>query len=173
LEERYDYITSDASVISEDIFRILGKKWSLPIIKKLAKYEKLRFNQIKNNFQKITPTTLSSILKELEKHRIVKKKIHDDYLSTVSYFLTDYGIILHELSKMVETISSNSNSIPSMNKEYLRKISTVIKNFRTNTKVSKNKIRQFLLPLATLASVSSVLCTTHGIQHLKHLTSFS
>jgi len=130
LQKQYDYISSDALVISEDIFRLLGKKWSLPIIKKLAKHEILRFNQIKNNFQKITPTTLSSILKELGKHGIVKKKIHNDYLSTVSYFLTDYGIILHELSIMVESISSNSNSIPSMNKEYLRKISTIIKNFR-------------------------------------------
>ncbi len=116
MKKQYDYITSDVSVISDDIFRILGKKWSLPIIKKLAKYEILRFNQIKNDFQKITATTLSSILKELEKYGIVKKKIHDNYLSTVSYFLTDYGIALHELSIMVETISRNPNS--SMNKEF-------------------------------------------------------
>ena len=83
------------------------KKWSLPIIKKLAKYEILRFNQIKNNFQKITPTTLSSILKKLEKHGIVKK-IPDDSLSTVSYFLTDYGKTLHDISMMIETIHHNS-----------------------------------------------------------------
>jgi len=64
----------DHLMISENIFRILGKKWSLPVIKKLAKNEVLRFNQLKNIFHKITPTTLSSVLKELEKHGIVQKK---------------------------------------------------------------------------------------------------
>ena len=60
-----------------------------------------------------------------------------------------------------------------MNKEHLRKISTAIKNFkRDSTQVSKNEIRKYVLPLATLASAGSVLCTTHGIQHLGHLTSF-
>ncbi len=161
----------DSKLKSEELFHILGKKWTLPVITELTKNDTMGFNQIKNHFQKITPATLSSVLKTLEQYGIIKKKISQNLPLSISYFLTDYGIALHELSKMTEIISSNSNS--SMNKEYLRKISTAIKNFkRDTTQVSKNEIRKYLLPLATLASVGSVLCTTHGIQHLEHLTSF-
>jgi len=161
----------DSKLKSEELFHILGKKWTLPVITELAKNDTMGFNQIKNHFQKITPTTLSSVLKTLEQYGIIKKKISQNLPLSISYFLTDYGIALHELSKMTEVISSNSNS--SMNKEYLRKISTAIKNFkRDTTQVSKNEIRKYLLPLGTLASVGSVLCATHGIQHLEHLTSF-
>jgi len=161
----------DSKIKSEELFHILGKRWALPVITELAKNDTMGFNQIKNNFQRITPTTLSSVLKTLEQYGIIKKRISQNLPLSISYFLTDYGISLHELSMMTEIISSNSNS--SMNKEYLRKISTIFKNFtRDSTQVSKNKIRKYLLPLATLASVGSGLCTTHGIQHLEHLTSF-
>jgi len=161
----------DSKLKSEELFHILGKKWTLPVITELAKNDTMGFNQIKNHFQKITPTTLSSVLKTLEQYGIIKKKISQNLPLSISYFLTDYGIALHELSIMTEVISSNSNS--SMNKEYLKKISIAIKNFkRDTTQVSKNEIRKYLLPLTTLACAGSVLCITHGIQHLEHLTSF-
>ena len=172
MEERYDNITSDASVISENIFRVLGKKWSLPIIKKLAKYEILRFNQIKNNFQKITPTTLSSILKELEKHGIVQKKTYDSYFLAVSYFLTDYGKSLHNISMMIETIHHNSKLSCLTKENKLEKIS-IIKNVKNDLITIQNELRLHLIPLATLASVGAGICLMHGIEHLQHMSQIS
>jgi len=162
----------DSKIKPEELFHILGKRWALPVITELAKNDTMGFNQIKNNFQRITPSTLSSILKTLEQYGIIKKRISQNLPLSVSYFLTDYGIALHELSITVQVISSNPNS--SMNKEYFRKISTIIKNFRSNTtQVLKNEVKKYLIPLATLASIGSVLCATHGIQHLEYLPSLS
>ena len=162
---------NNSEIKSEELFHILGKRWALPVIKELAKNDIMGFNQIKNHFQRITPATLSSILKTLEQYGIVKKEISQNFPLSVSYFLTDYGIALHELSITVQLISSNQNS--TTNKEHYRKISTMIEDFRNDTiQVLKNEIKQHLIPLATLASVGFGLCTAHGIQHLDHIDSF-
>jgi len=171
LDEQLENL-DDSKIKSEELFNILGKRWALPVIHELRKNDTMGFNQIKNNFQRITPSTLSSILKTLEQYGIIKKRISQKLPLSVSYFLTDYGVSLHELSTMVDTISNNSDS--SMNKEYFRKISTIIKNFtRDNTQVLKNEVRKYLIPLATLASAGSGLCAAHGIQHLENLPSLS
>ena len=165
---------NESIIPSDELFHILGKRWSLSVIQELVKNDSMGFNQIKNHFQKITPTTLSSVMKTLEQYGIISKKHNTNPLSSVSYSLTNYGILLHDFSIMIETLSSASNSTPSMNEEYFRKISTIIKNFtRNNSEIIKNEIRKYVLPLGTLASVSTGLCISHGIQHLEHLTSFS
>lgn len=172
MQKRSDHMP-DGSMISEDIFRILGKKWSLPVIKKLAKNETLRFNQLKNNFQKITPSTLSSILKELEKHGIVQKKTDDGYFLTVLYFLTDYGKSLHAISIMIETIHPNSD-LSYLTKENKPEKISIIQNFVKNEFATlQNKIRQHLIPLATLASIGAGICSLHGIEHLQHISQIS
>ena len=162
----------DSKMKSEELFHILGKKWTLPVLRELAKNDTMGFNQVKNCFQKITPTTLSSVLKILEQYDVVKKKIHDALFLSVSYSLTDYGKTLYEFSIIAETISNNS-TLP-VSDRCLKKISILIKNFTSDhIDVSKNEIRKYLIPLATLASIGFGICTVHGIQHLEHLTSFS
>ena len=103
VEEQLENL-DDSKIKSEELFHILGKRWALPVIRELAKNDTLGFNQIKNSFQKITPTTLSSVLKTLEQYGIIKKRIHHNLLSSVSYSLTTYGKILHKVSFILEEI---------------------------------------------------------------------
>jgi DNA-binding HxlR family transcriptional regulator len=54
---------------------LLGKKWTLPILLELYKKNCLRYNQLKSCMNNITPKILSLRLKELEKEKLVSKKI--------------------------------------------------------------------------------------------------
>jgi len=54
----------------------IGKRWTLLILLELYKgNKKKRYSQIKNNLQEITPKILSARLKELEKHKLINKKV--------------------------------------------------------------------------------------------------
>lgn len=73
---------------------IVGKKWSLCIMHELYKGEnkEKRFNELKNKLQDVTPKTLSTRLKELEKHGLVEKKVDDSVFPIKSeYSLTESG----------------------------------------------------------------------------------
>ncbi len=51
-----------------------------------------RFNELKNKLQDVTPKTLSTRLKELEKHGLVEKKVDDSVFPVKSeYTLTESG----------------------------------------------------------------------------------
>ncbi len=102
LQQNMTYLKEEDS---KKIFHILGKKWTLQILIKLTKYQTLGFNQMKNHLQNITPPILSSILKELEKHNVIIKKIHNGSITTVSYSLTVFGKFLHEIYQKVKKTS--------------------------------------------------------------------
>jgi len=78
--------------IGYTIDNILGKKWSVYIIRELAGGPK-KFNQILNSLNwGLTGKTLSARLKDLEKEKIVKKKILKNRIpSNVQYSLTERG----------------------------------------------------------------------------------
>ncbi len=55
----------------------IGKKWTLLILLEIykSKDNSKRYSEIKNELPKITPKILSLRLKELEKEKLIKKKI--------------------------------------------------------------------------------------------------
>jgi len=73
---------------------IIGKKWTLLILLELYKGEKKwkRYTELKNKLMDITPKILSFRLKELEKSKMISKKVDASSFPVKSeYSLTKQG----------------------------------------------------------------------------------
>lgn len=76
---------------SDKIFRMIGKKWVFFIINEINNNDKIRFNQLKSNFEKMTSSQLSSILKDLEDRNLIYKHVFGGYPTKVEYSITIEG----------------------------------------------------------------------------------
>ena len=71
-------------------FRIIGKQWTAAILREMFLGEK-QFNRIRVNIKGITPKMLSIRLRELEKYKIINRKIVSEYPIRIEYLLTERG----------------------------------------------------------------------------------
>jgi len=96
--------------IGYSIDNIIGKKWSLYILRELALKPKF-FNEILKALNwGLTPKMLSLRLKELEKEKIIRKKMFTEKRPVkVKYFLTKRGRELIEAFKGIEKWSRKWN----------------------------------------------------------------
>lgn len=78
-----------------EISNILAKRWTVQIIRELLAGNK-RFNEIQKSLPGISPRVLSERLDELEKHKIIKRKVSVDVPIKVKYSLTKKGIELKD-----------------------------------------------------------------------------
>ena len=74
----------------ETTFRIIGKRWTVLIIREMLRGHK-QFNRFIENIQGISPKVLTERLRELEHLGIVRRKIVSEYPVKVEYSLTDLG----------------------------------------------------------------------------------
>jgi len=85
------------------IWEVLGRRWSLLILKNLCTIEVIRFNEFKKLLSGISSTVLADRLLELEREGLVSKKIYPQIPPKVEYSLTirakELGVILRELGK--------------------------------------------------------------------------
>lgn len=85
------------------IWEVLGRRWSLLILKNLCTKEAIRFNEFKTLLPGISSTVLADRLLELEREGLVSKKIYPEIPPKVEYSLTirakELGIVLRELGK--------------------------------------------------------------------------
>ena len=88
-----------------DIWEILGRRWSLHILKNLTTHGTVRFNEIKRLIPEISNTVLSDRLLELEREGLMSKKIFAQVPIKVEYSLTpqakELQPILHQLNNWV------------------------------------------------------------------------
>lgn len=70
--------------------RIIGSKWTMMILHNMFEGKK-RFGELQRALVTISPKTLSQRLDELEKARIVKRKVFTEIPLHVEYTLTDKG----------------------------------------------------------------------------------
>lgn len=70
---------------------ILGGKWRLAIIYHLSTQSPKRFKELERAIKGITPSMLTSHLKELEKNGLVKREAFATVPPTVEYSLTKMG----------------------------------------------------------------------------------
>ncbi len=73
-----------------DALNVISGKWKLPIIASLLS-GKIRFKDLQDNIEKITPRMLSKELKELEVNGIVERKVYDSTPVRIEYHLTESG----------------------------------------------------------------------------------
>jgi DNA-binding HxlR family transcriptional regulator len=70
------------------LWEILGKRWSLHILKNLSTNKTVRFNELKRLIPEISSTVLSQRLLELEREGLISKKIYSEIPVRVEYSLT-------------------------------------------------------------------------------------
>jgi DNA-binding HxlR family transcriptional regulator len=84
------------------LWEILGKRWSLHILKNLSTNGTVRFNELKRLIPEISSTVLSQRLLELEMEGLISKKIYSEIPVRVEYSLThrtkELETILQQLS---------------------------------------------------------------------------
>ncbi len=74
----------------EATFKIIGKKWTILIIREILRGTK-QFNRFLENIEGITPKVLTERLRELQKSGIVRRRIVSEYPIRVEYEMTDMG----------------------------------------------------------------------------------
>ena len=84
-----------------DIWHILGKTWSLVILRNLSTNETIRFNELKRLVSGISSTVLSDRLSELEKQGLVTRKMYEEIPVRVEYGITKQA---RELEKILEEL---------------------------------------------------------------------
>lgn len=80
---------------------IITKKWTCQIISLLGNYKSLRYTEILEEFEGISPRTLSYRLKELESAALINRKSFNEIPPRVEYSLTGEGVELRELMKPI------------------------------------------------------------------------
>ena len=74
----------------EATFRIIGKKWTVLIIREMLRGT-TQFNRFVENIEGITPKVLTERLREMQKLGIVRRRIVSEYPIRVEYEMTDLG----------------------------------------------------------------------------------
>ncbi|TXT58680.1 MAG: Transcriptional regulator, HxlR family [Promethearchaeota archaeon] len=82
------------------ILCLFGKKYSMQIIRILLKFEKLRFNEIEEKLGG-SPKTITSRLRELEEHGLIKRKVFNEVPIRVEYSLTKHSEALEDIFERI------------------------------------------------------------------------
>jgi DNA-binding HxlR family transcriptional regulator len=86
-----------------NIWEVLGRRWSLLILKNLCNKEAIRFNELKRSLSGISSTVLSERLLGLEREGLISKKIYPEIPTKVEYSITpqarELEAIMNKLGK--------------------------------------------------------------------------
>ena len=115
-----------------NIWEVLGRRWTLLILKNFCTKEVIRFNELKRSLSGISSTVLSDRLLDLEREGLLSKKIYPEIPPKVEYRMTpqarELESIINELRKWADreitTITKGLTSIMSVicNKYFLKYI---------------------------------------------------
>jgi DNA-binding HxlR family transcriptional regulator len=83
------------------VMEIVGKKWTILIVYNLLSGPK-RFKELEKSLGKICPRMLSERLKELEKLKLIEKKISSTWPLKITYGLTKKGKSFYKIIKAME-----------------------------------------------------------------------
>jgi DNA-binding HxlR family transcriptional regulator len=75
----------------DNTFKIIGKKFTVLILRNMIYSKQKHFNEFINSIEGINPNTLSTRLREMEKNRIVERKIFHETPVRIEYHLSEKG----------------------------------------------------------------------------------
>lgn len=75
----------------DNTFRIIGKKFTVLILRNMIYSKQKHFNEFLNSIDRINPNTLSTRLREMEKNKIIERKIFHETPVRIEYSLTEKG----------------------------------------------------------------------------------
>ena len=86
-----------------NIWDVLGRRWSLLILKSFCTKEVIRFNELKRSLSGISSTVLADRLLDFEREGLISKKIYPEIPPKVEYRMTpqtrELESIINELGK--------------------------------------------------------------------------
>jgi len=74
------------------VIDVIGRKWALLIINAIGTNNTVRFNQLMESLQIVSPKTLSDTLKQLQEEGLIKRESFSEIPPRVEYSLTPDGI---------------------------------------------------------------------------------
>jgi DNA-binding HxlR family transcriptional regulator len=80
------------------------KKWSMPVVFALAEGP-LRFSELRDRLEGVSPRSLALALKDLEETELVERRVTEDYPPATMYRLTRRG---RPLARLVEGLRASS-----------------------------------------------------------------
>jgi DNA-binding HxlR family transcriptional regulator len=80
----------------DGVIDTIGKKWGLLIVNEIGNHGKLRYKEIMLELKGISPSTLASMLKDLEKEDLIQKEVFREIPPRVEYSLSTRGKELRE-----------------------------------------------------------------------------
>ena len=80
----------------DGVIDTIGKKWGLLIINEIGNHGKLRYNELMSELKGISPSTLATMLKDLEKEDLIEKQVFREIPPRVEYSLSARGKDLRE-----------------------------------------------------------------------------
>lgn len=80
----------------DGVIDTIGKKWGLLVINEIGNHGTLRFNELMDELKGISPSTLASTLKDLEKEELLHRETFKEIPPRVEYSLSTRGKELRE-----------------------------------------------------------------------------
>ena len=91
---------------------LIGKKWTMCIVVTVGNRPGVRFNQLLDLLDGISPRTLSDTLKALEKERLMQRDAYAEIPPRVEYRLTKEGQgLLEAIAPLMVWASSRPNAV--------------------------------------------------------------
>src|SRR3990170_5399831 len=90
----------------DNTFKIIGKKFTIHILRNMMILNQKRFNQLLDSIEGINPNTLSTRLREMEKNNLIEKKIFNETPIRIEYSLTKKGKALRTILEDMAAFSS-------------------------------------------------------------------
>jgi DNA-binding HxlR family transcriptional regulator len=76
---------------------VVGKKWAMCVVTLLGHYGSLRFGPIQRSLPRVSPATLTSTLRALEREKLVTRTASEPVRGApVAYDLTERGTALYQ-----------------------------------------------------------------------------
>ena len=90
----------------ENTFKIIGKKFTVLILRNMINGKQNRFNQLLNSIEQGNPKTLTIRLREMEKSGLIKRKVyHHETPVRIEYYPTEKGLALKPILDMMAAYS--------------------------------------------------------------------
>jgi DNA-binding HxlR family transcriptional regulator len=90
----------------ENTFKIIGKKFTVLILRNMINGRQSRFNQLLNSLEQGNPKTLTIRLREMEKSGLIRRKVYYQETSLrIEYYPTEKGLALQPILDMMTAYS--------------------------------------------------------------------
>ncbi len=89
----------------DNTFKIVGKKFTIHILRNMIFLNQTRFSQFLESIEGINPKTLSVRLHEMEKSKLVKRKVYPETPIRIEYTITEKGEALKPIIEQMAAFS--------------------------------------------------------------------